>query len=428
MRVARLCSGLAAMALVGVLTGGMPQASGAAKSDAVRFAALDGGQAVVPHILVTAMAVQPDGIIYAGGAYAVRNADPTASSPLSLLGSAWMVSHNHGATWTQRVSTTDPHAFPRYGMAPWRDHTTWPIDFTPAAITVDPHYPRVIYAAGCTDSGGNCQEPGRPVGGPLVLRSADGGHSWQTLLSLNTIVKSQALTAALRYASVTPTQGFAVAVDPRTSRRLYAAVSGLGVLRSENGGRSWFYVAQPQSNNILKPCELLIDPQHPNTVFELAREGTVYRSSDAGQHWMVAAQLGAQARSTLSSLNLVGRTLYVTAARGIYTSKDAGTHWRLAYPAPMPGAFLQSIRGAGGWVSAFGPQAKQALAGLYVLRDGARWQAAADTEHRGPQYYGSLDFHAMDADLATRMWEDHTARIIFTSGQMGGLYRWQSSL
>lgn len=174
-------------------------------------------------------------------------------------------------------------------------------------------------------------------------------------------------------------------MDPRNSRHLYAAVSGLGVLYSVNAGRTWTYVTQPQSNQTTRPCELLLDPRKPNTLYELDRAGALYRTTDAGAHWTVRAAVNVVVGGPSASLTFVGRVLYVTAAKGLYASGDGGAHWRLAYPVPMPGDFDESVRGSGGWVSAFAPKAPGPTTGLYAVRDGRSWQPVADTEKRGPQ-------------------------------------------
>lgn len=397
----------------------------AASPSPVLFAALDRGHAVLPRILVTALTVTPHGTIYAGGIYDKRNPAAVANRPLILLGSAWLVSHDHGATWTQNVSTSDAHAFPKVGVAPWRDHRSLPIDFTPAGITVDPHNPRVIYVAGCTDSQERCATP---LGGPMVVVSRDGGHSWQTSLSLATIIQSASLRSAYRFGSALPTQGFTVVIDPRNNKRLYAAVSGLGVLRSTDAGRTWVYLPQPQTNQTLRPCELLFDPRNPSILYELDRAGALYRTSDAGTHWTTRSAVNTVVGGTSASLTFVGPRLYVTAARGLYASNDGGLHWHLRYAAPPGGTLEQSVRGADGWVSTFDPLNAGGMAGLYLRRDGHGWQLAADTHLRGPKPWGSLDFQAMSGDLVTRLWEDHLARIVFTAGPLGGLYRWRSRI
>jgi len=419
---------LTTLTLACAFAGSVPRAHGSTRALPARFPALDGGQAVAPHVLVSALTTAPDGTLYAGGNYAVPNTSAYANSPVYALGSVWMVSHDHGATWSQRLSTTDPHAFPKSGVAPWTDHTAWPIDFTPAAITVDPHHPNVIYAAGCTDTGGH--SGGRcafPLGGPMVVRSTDGGQTWQPSLSQANIVNTPALRAAYQYSGAIPTQAYAVVVDPRNSQHLYAALSGLGVVSSADGGRTWTYVTQPQSNQTTRPCELVLDPRRPNTLYELDRAGALYRTTDSGAHWAVRSPLNLVVSGTSSSLTFVGTTLYVTAAKGIYASTDGGVHWQLRYPAPPTGGFSESVRDAAGWIAAFEPLKAGPVAGLYRMRDGQMWQPVADTDKRGPQYFGSLDFRTEGTYLVTRLWEDHRARVVFTAGATGGLYRWQAN-
>lgn len=425
MSVLRKRLALVPVVFIAFLAGSISIAHSTVKPGMLQFAALDNGRTLVPHVLITAMTVLPGRVIYAGGIYTVPNNAPYANRPITLLGSVWLVSHDDGATWTQKISTTDPDAFPKSGIARWVNHSMLPIDFTPASISVDPHTPRVIYVAGCTDSAGSCA---LPYGGPMVVRSTDGGQTWQTSLSTSNIVQTPALRAAYQYSGAIPTQAYGVVVDQRNSKHLYAAVSGLGVLRSVDGGRAWTYLTQPQTNQTVRPSELRFDPANPNTLYELDRAGALYRTTDAGTHWTVRAPINVVVGGAASSLTFMGTTLYVTTAKGFYRSNDGGAHWRLAYPVPLPGSFAQSVRSVSGWVATFEPLKAGPIAGLYAKRDGDGWQPAADTTKRGRRYGGALDFIAMSTQLRTRLWEDRTTRIIYTAGPLGGLYRWQSSL
>ena len=416
--------GLATLTLAWAV-GGLPSSvHGAVRPAPARFVALDGGP-VLPHIKVTAMTTAPGGALYAAGVYVVRSKDPYAVNPVGSLGSTWLVSRDHGATWTRNISTIDPKAFPKNGIAAWTNHAALPIDFTPMSITIDPHNANTIYVAGCVDIDATCSRPTPGAGAHLVVRSTDGGRTWQDVLTTSTPIVG---IGAKPPGTALPTAGYAVLVDPRDSRRLYAAVNDVGVLRSEDAGRMWLYVPQPQSNYIGHPCELLGDPQNARVVYELAREGALYRTTDAGTHWQTRALLGGQLHtSSVSSLTWVGRALYLTTNKGLYTSNDGGSHWRLAYGVPMAGAFYTSVRAAGGWISVFGSSQKGA-ADVYALRDGGSWQPVANTDARGPQYFGSLDLQAMDADAVTRVWEDPASHVLFTSGPLGGLYRWRSTV
>jgi len=420
----RLGAGVLALGLA--LGGSSVPAHGAFKLAPARFAALDGGGVVLPHIKVTALTQAPGGTLYAAGVYVLRNANTYAASPVRILGSAWLVSHDDGATWAQTVSTTDPKAFLARGVAPWTNHRALPIDFTAMGIAIDPHNANTIYVAGCVDIDATCSQPTAGPSGHLVVRSLDGGQTWQDVLTTGTPIAG---VGAKPLGATLPSASYSLLVDFRNSRRLYAAVQSLGVLRSEDAGRTWAYVRQPQSNYIERPCELLADPQNPRVVYELAREGTLYRTVDAGTHWQTRALLAGQLRTTsVTSLTLVGRSLFVTARTGMYASADGGAHWRLAHGLPAVGSFDQSVRGNSGWITTFSPLHKGPLAGLYATTDQGSWVAAANTIQRGPQFYGALDFQAMDTTLTTHMWYDNAAQIVFTAGALGGLYRWRSSL
>ncbi len=416
--------GVAALALSVAFGVSVAPARGATHPTPARFPALDGGAAVAPHIKVTALTQAPGGALYAAGVYVVPNTDPASVNKVTTLGSTWLVSRDHGATWDQRVSTTNPKAFPSRGVAPWTNHRMLPIDFTPMGITVDPRNPRVIYIVGCVDIRATCSEPTLGAGGHLLVRSTDGGQTWQDALTTSTPI---ARAGALPPGTALPTAAYALLVDPRDSQRLYLAVNDMGVLRSENAGRTWIVVPQPQNNKIGRPCELLTDPHDSRTVYELAREGALYRTTDAGAHWQVRAGLNGQLGTTsATSLTWAGRTLYVTTDRGIAASQDGGATWRIVYGRPVAGRFDQSVRSAAGWVSVFGPLNAGPIAGLYAVHDGGQWQPVADTRHRGT--HGAIDFGDTGAYLVTQLWEDRTTHIVFTAGPTGGLYRWQATL
>jgi len=418
--------GAAALAL-GVAFGvSISPAHGAASPAPTRFVALDGGAPVLPHIKVTALTQGPSGTLYAAGVYVVRNTNAYAASPVKTLGSAWLVSQDGGATWARTVSTTDPATFPASGVAPWTNHRALPIDFTAMGIAIDPHNADTIYVAGCVDIDATCSQPTAGPGGHLVVRSTDGGQTWQDVLTTNMPIVG---VGAKPLGATLPSASYSLLVDPGNSRRLYAAVQSLGVLRSEDAGRTWLYVRQPQSNYIERSCELLVDPQNPRVVYDLAREGTLYRTTDAGAHWQTRALLAGQLRTrSVTSLTWVGRSLYLTAARGLYASVDAGAHWRLLIPSPQFGDLTQSIRGTNAWISVLETTGLGVGSGLYATLGGSAWRLMADTTLRGPKYYGALDFQAIGTYLATRLWEDHAAKIIFTSAPLGGLYRWQTSV
>lgn len=394
----------------------------------LRFTALDGGAAVLSHVLVTAMAVQSNGTIYAGGRYLIPINDPHAAPPVLEAGSVWAVSRDHGAHWVTHVSSI--------GQTPpnsqlWRNHTLWPDSFTANSVVVDPTNPHIIYAAGCM-SDATCAGSS---GSHLLLRSSDSGRTWQDALVFGrfprlhgNIVMTSLLQQVLRRGGTTPTQGYDVSVDPHNGKRVYACVSGLGMLRSDDGARSWRYVPQPLS--LGGRCELLIDPSNAKIIYSLDRQNRVlYRTDNGGASWGIRSAFAQNNQNilVLSELTLVAHALFMTGRTGIYKSIDGGAHWTFAIGSPTAGVVGTSIRGAGGWILAFIPTSNAQPEGVYVERDGGPWQLGAATDERGLRYYGSLDLQAFGAG-DSRMWEDHSDRTVFTTPQTGGLYRWSSAL
>ncbi len=98
------------------------------------FAPLDGGQAAVQGVHVLAMVVSPDGTLYAGGRDTYDPRTPNQPNAYGL-GSVFMVSYDHGAHWTKRVSEEPPPGYVTH-YPPWTDHTRWPANFTVFQLVV----------------------------------------------------------------------------------------------------------------------------------------------------------------------------------------------------------------------------------------------------------------------------------------------------
>ncbi len=431
-------------ALAGSLLIPHADAHGAAHRAPISFTPLDGGKPVLPDVLVTALVTLPDGTVYAGGRVMVKSTYAFANPPVVPAGSVWLVSRDRGAHWTRRVSTTSVAVVQQAasGTLPWTDHHAWPADFTANALASDPRHPATIYAAGCTGTDALCL---RTAGQYRLLRSTDSGATWADAIVFHTkallytslanlttnIAKTPALDAALRTGpSGLPGQALDVAIDPSNSARLYACMSGIGVLRSDDGARTWRYSDMPQFGWENVQCDLLIDPRKPAVVYSVDRvNGRVYRSANAGKTWAQASDFGYTSNQHLYNPTLINGVLYITGYNGIYVSNDQGRHWRLVIPNPVSGAMAEGIHGNGGWIAAFSPAASTLATGVYGRRDGQPWRLLVDTDRFGTvSYSGSLDDQAMHGEGARRMWEDHVGRIVFTSARAGGLYRWGSGL
>jgi len=439
-----VCHLLTCVALTGSLLIPRAGALGATHRASIAFTPLDGGKPVLPDVLVTALVALPDGTVYASGRVMVKSTYAFANPPVVPAGSVWLVSHDRGAHWTRRVSTTSVAVVHQAasGTLPWTDHHAWPADFTANALAADPRHPATIYAAGCTGTDALCL---RTAGQYRLLRSADGGATWDDAIVFHTkallytglanlttnIAKTPALDVALRTGPTgLPGQALDVAIDPSNGTRLYACMSGIGVLRSDDGARTWRYSDTPQFGWENVQCDLLIDPRHRAVVYSVDRvNGRVYRSGNAGKTWAPPSDFGYTSNQHLYNPTLVDGVLYITGYNGIYASNDQGQHWHLAIPNPMPGTMVEGIRGSGGWIAAFSPMARTSATGVYGKRDGQPWQLLVNTNAYGPAHLGgAMDYDVMQGDAYTRLWVEQTTHLVFTAGAIGGLWRWRSGI
>ncbi len=405
------------------------------------FSLLGSRTHVLSHVIVTALTCMGRGTCVAGGRYIVPQTDQLASSPYYEAGSVFLRTADDGAHWATHVSTTNPQAVILGVEAkPWANHATPPLDFTALSIAVDPTNPSIIYEAG-----GSCSVICQvPLQGYSVIRSSNGGQTWENALVYKQPLQSVA-TAATIQTNVVKTGAFVTAIlshgppleasglafDPRNHRHVFVCASGLGVLSTTNDARTWTYVTQPGQQRT--PCEVVFDPRNSRTMYRLDRLGFLYRSTDGGAHWVLRAVLGGPsmgANSTLTtSLTAIGATLYVVTMRGLQESSDGGAHFYIVRGAPGQGGFLlAAIRGVGGWVAALAAPATASPEGVYLARDGGPWQLGAANDRFGSGGYSALDLQSIYGSLMSRMWEDHTTRVVFTTGASGGFYRWSSSL
>ncbi len=208
---------------------------------------------------------------------------------------------------------------------------------------------RIVYVA----SGEGLHRPDLSVGDG-IYRSADAGATWTHL--------------GLRDGQQIP----ALAVDPRDSDRVFAAVLGhpyganeeRGVFRSTDGGKSWTKVLYVDANTGASDIE--IDPRNPDVLYAALTEsllgpwedgnqydgthGGLYKSVDGGSTWRRLAQglpenlVQIQVAVSPSDPARLYATVATTekgsygsaAGLGFYRSDDAGETWRKATEDPRP--------------------------------------------------------------------------------------------
>ncbi len=181
-------------------------------------------------------------------------------------------------------------------------------------------------------------KPGRIFfGDPMrILLSDDGGASWE-----------QRYTREVRPGwwqgtGLETTCISSITVDPTDSDRVYFGYADVGLLVTEDGGKSFARRVEgiPWHGDM---APVVVDPQRPNALWcgmgKVKRHtGGVARSEDYGKSWTAVGKPEAglpDAATAHLVLDPVSdpdsRTLYVTSAgHGVYKSTDGGATWRLA--------------------------------------------------------------------------------------------------
>jgi photosystem II stability/assembly factor-like uncharacterized protein len=217
------------------------------------------------------------------------------------------------------------------------------------AIAVAPSDDKIIYVA----SGEGLRRPDLSVGNG-IYRSVDAGKTWTHL--------------GLRDGQQIP----ALAIDPRDSNRIFAAVLGhpygpneeRGIFRSTDGGQSWKKVLFEDANT--GGSDVVVDSAHPDTVYASLWEsrlgpwedgnqyngthGGLFKSTDGGETWRLLTK---GLPTDLVQINVAIASsdpsrLYATLATsheggygsgaglGVYRSDDSGESWSKITDDPRP--------------------------------------------------------------------------------------------
>jgi photosystem II stability/assembly factor-like uncharacterized protein len=193
-----------------------------------------------------------------------------------------------------------------------------------------------------------------------VWESADGGSTWTPRTDDQ------------------PSLGIgAVAFDPSAPSRVYAGtgegntleVPGQGLLRSDDGGTTWFLTAQSDFGGAFF-YRLVVHPADGTRVFA-ATDGGTYRSTDGGESW-------SRRRTGLTwdlSLGLArgsapgAEEVLAACQDGLYRSVDAGTTWAKVSLPGSPPTFAGAV---GRMAVAHGPS-DPGVAYAFAARKGSAW-------------------------------------------------------
>lgn len=142
-----------------------------------------------------------------------------------------------------------------------------------------------------------------------VFQSADQGQTWQ-VLSIPT--------------DLHPDRIDQVAISSADPARSYAAGSGAGVLRSDDGGQSWRRISEGLLSQDV--AALAVHSFRPETLYAWLPDLGIFRTEDGGGRWQKMddgppAPIVALAHSTLDGSMNTG-WLYAATPEGLYVSMD----------------------------------------------------------------------------------------------------------
>lgn len=172
-----------------------------------------------------------------------------------------------------------------------------------------------------------------------LARSSDQGQTWVSLPATFSYVHGKPIVAIGGNPSV-----------------IYAALyvdAYRKFLRSSDSGQTWTSVLPGLEGDVIR--DIAVDPRNGNTVYVAMERGepifsTVYKSTDAGSHW-VKSDSGLPTYSlALVSIAIdpnKPEVLYVGGAVGLFTSSDAGATWT-PLPVPQGGILDVAVGGASG--------------------------------------------------------------------------------
>lgn len=214
-----------------------------------------------------------------------------------------------------------------------------------------------------------------------IYRSGDGGRKW-TRIALPPVAKGHVAAAA---------------VSGKGKGAWYLGGPGVGVLRSEDGGRNW--VAQ---NKGLPDGEIIALTAHadqPDTVYAVLAGIGIFRSEDAGASWRLMDKGPREDIVQFVHSNMPGSMqtgwLFAATTKGVSRAMDCFCGWRDAgglsgkvfavsydptqpqrvYAATSDGLFF-SVNGGEQWTKVVSPAAT--ISALIATPSGALYAATGD--------------------------------------------------
>jgi len=236
-----------------------------------------------------------------------------------------------------------------------------------------------------------------------LLRSADGGDTWQSAgggLFANSftalaaapsdprtlyvapvaqgVFRSRDGAASWMRASrgLHPTPVLRVAADPAQPGHLLAGTLGAGVLATRDAGATWTLDARP--SHLFHVISLEADRTRPGR-FYAASPSRLVRSEDGGATWQVIGPASYDGALTLDPDH--PGTVYVSSRDGVQRSQDGGTTWTVMSAPCLSATQMVVVPGSGALVAFLYPHSacSDNFFGYYRSRDGgASWTSITD--------------------------------------------------
>jgi photosystem II stability/assembly factor-like uncharacterized protein len=225
------------------------------------------------------------------------------------------------------------------------------------SLAIDPSDSSVVYA-------GTARNEFLWLGSGSILKSTDGGESWQPAGP-----------------SVPMVDVMDLKIDPRDARRLYAVTSGGGLwrstlIRSTDGGATWTEIdaglpVDPLERRPPAPLRSVsLDPREVAALYVATYDRGVYRSRDAGATWQPINEglprlKGFSVYPIIEALSWDrdGALYAGLDPYGLYRTADGGDHW-------TPVNFGAAITGLSAGVGARSLLYVVGARGVYRSRDG----------------------------------------------------------
>jgi photosystem II stability/assembly factor-like uncharacterized protein len=147
-----------------------------------------------------------------------------------------------------------------------------------------------------------------------LYRSDDGGKSWRKL----------------PVAAVEDGEIASLAASPAVMGVMYIAGQGLGVLRTDDGGKTWVERDDGLPNRVVLAIAAHIT--QPDTVYAVVQDSGVYRSQDGGKSWRLMDRSSQGGISQLIHSNMAGSMqtgwLFAATPKGVRRVMDCFCLWQ----------------------------------------------------------------------------------------------------